>query len=164
MEHMPHALNHLQHFLSSFLGSKEFSSALIGAVIGGALTAWSALQAQKQAAKDQRQRDEEAERRKVEGVLRAIATELNVLKVDTLDDLNKTLQDRAKRADSGPLMMRRVEQNHAAVFQSNANRIGRINNDDLRGKPERRPRQFTYRRWRRCAIERSHFRLRLLRW
>jgi hypothetical protein len=132
MEHMPHALDHLQHFLASFLGSKEFLSALIGAVIGGALTAWSALRAQKQAAADERQRDEETERRTVEGALRAIAAELRVLKTDTLDPLNETLEESAKSSGSGPLMMRRVEQDHAAVFRSNAHLLGRVNDNDLR--------------------------------
>ena len=129
---MRHVLEHLEHFFSSFLGSKEYWAALIGAVIGGLLTGRYALRAQKQAAKDQQIRDEKAERRTVEGILLAIATELKVLKEDTLDDLNRTLQDRAQRVDSGPLMMRRVKQNRAAVFQSNANMIGRISNDDLR--------------------------------
>jgi len=59
----------LEHFLSWFLSSEEFWSALIGAVIGGALTGWFTLRAQKQAPADQRQR-EEAERRAVGGVLR----------------------------------------------------------------------------------------------
>jgi len=53
-----------------------------------------ALLAQKQAAKDQRQRDEEAERRTVEGTLRAIATELRVLKKDAFDPLGEKLKKR----------------------------------------------------------------------
>jgi hypothetical protein len=100
-----HALDHLQRFLSSFLGSKEFWSALIGAVVGGALSAWSGWRAQRQAATDQRRSDEEAERRTVEGALRAIAAELRVFKTDTLDPLNETLEKRAKASGFGPLMM-----------------------------------------------------------
>jgi|SRR6516165_7947115 hypothetical protein len=96
MEHMPHALEHLEHFLSSFLGSKEFWSALIGAVIGGVLTAWSAMRAQKQTATDQRRSDEESERRTVHGTLRAVAAELRTLKTDSFDPLDKTLRDRVK--------------------------------------------------------------------
>jgi hypothetical protein len=54
-----HLLKNLEHFLSSFLSSKELYAALIGALIGGLLTGRYALRAQKQAAEDQRQRDQE---------------------------------------------------------------------------------------------------------
>jgi len=50
-------------------------AALLGAIIGGASTGWFTLCAQKQAAKDQRQRDVEAERRAITGTLQAIAAD-----------------------------------------------------------------------------------------
>jgi hypothetical protein len=125
---MQHAVKHLEHVLS--LG--EFWAALIGAVIGGALAAWSALRAQKQAAADQRRRDEEAGRRTIEGTLRAIAAELKVLKKDSFDPLDERLKDLAQQKNRPPLQMTRTEQNRIPVFQSNAHLPGRINDDDLR--------------------------------
>jgi hypothetical protein len=64
-----HALQPLEHFFSWFLSSKEFWAAIVGAVIGGFMTGWYALHAQKQAANDQRQRDMEIEQRAVKGTL-----------------------------------------------------------------------------------------------
>jgi hypothetical protein len=125
---MQHALKHLEHFLS--LG--EFWAALVGAAIGGALTAWSALHVQKQAAADQRRRDEGSERRTVEGTLRAVSAELKVLKAETLDDLHKTLKVRAEHRDFAPLEMTSAKQNRVTVFQSNAHMLGRINDDNIR--------------------------------
>jgi len=149
MEHMPHALKHLEHFLNSLLSSKEYgpalitavaalTSAIIGALIGGRMTSRSALRAQKQAAADQRQRNEEAERRTVGGALRAIAAELRVLKDDTFDPLEKKLKGRELLqeyrlpSNRPPLEMTRTEQNRITVFQSNAHMLGRINDDYLR--------------------------------
>ena len=80
-----HLLQHLERFFSSLLSSKEFWAASLGAVIGGLLTGWFALLAQKGAAKDQRQRDQDMERRAINGTLQAIATEVELFKVKFLD-------------------------------------------------------------------------------
>jgi hypothetical protein len=71
-----HALQQLERFFSSLLSSKEFSAAIIGALTGGLLTGWFALLAQKQAAKDQRRANDEAQHRSVKNTLRAMKTEL----------------------------------------------------------------------------------------
>ena len=130
---MQHLLKHLEHFLSSLFSSKEFYAALIGAVIGGLLTGRFALRAQKQAAEDQRQRDQETEQRAVKGTLRAIAAELRVFKSDNCDKLQKILKERQKLRESPlPLAMTRTEQNYCTVFESNAGALGRINDAKLR--------------------------------
>jgi hypothetical protein len=74
-----HAWQHLEHFISSLLSAKEFWAAILGAVIGGLSTGWFALHAQEKAAKDQRRRDQEAERRAANDTLRALETELRVI-------------------------------------------------------------------------------------
>jgi hypothetical protein len=78
-----HAWQHLGHFFSSQLSSKEFWAAIIGAVVGGLMTVIAAILAQKQAAKDQRQRDLQTEQRILNNILRSIAAELKVLKTGT---------------------------------------------------------------------------------
>ena len=114
-------------------------AALLGAIIGGALTGWFTLRAQKQAAKDQRQRDVEAERRAITGTLQAIAAELRVLKTRNFDVLGSTLKDRADiRSQSGrndfppPLAMSYTEPNRLAVFESNAGILGKLEDAKLR--------------------------------
>jgi hypothetical protein len=138
-----HLLKNLEHFLSSFLGSKEFYAALIGAVIGGLLTGRFALRAQKQAAEDQRRSERESEQRAIEGTLKAIAAELKVLKADSFDPLDKRLKEQARIREEFrknnlgtpvPLAMTRTEQNRLTVFESNANMLGRVNDDELRKK------------------------------
>lgn len=99
---MPHAIQHLEHFLRWFFNSKEIIGAGIGAIIAAAIGAYiggrmatsAAIKAQQQAAKDQRDRDAEADRRSVHGTLRAIAAELRVLKSQPLDHLTKMLEER----------------------------------------------------------------------
>ena len=138
-----HLLKNLEHFLSSFLSSKEFYAALIGALIGGLLTGRYALRAQKQAAEDQRQRDQETERRAVNGTLQAIATELKILKSDCLDPLEKRLKELVRQREEArknrlneppPLAMIRTEENRVTVFESNAGMLGKIENRELREK------------------------------
>jgi hypothetical protein len=126
------ALRHLEHFFSSLLISKEFWAAIVGAVVGGFLTGLSALYAQKQAANDQRRRDQEVERRAVNGILQAIAAELQVLKCDNFEKLQMTLNERQEATHLTPLAMTTTEQNYFIVFESNADAIGRINDEKLR--------------------------------
>jgi hypothetical protein len=91
----------------------------------------------------QRRRDQEAERRAVNGTLQAVATELKVLKADCLDPLEKRLKDLAKYReearrnrlnDPPPLAMARTEQPRVIVFESNASTLGKIDNQELREK------------------------------
>jgi hypothetical protein len=72
---------------------------LIGVVMGSLLTGYYTLRAQKQAAADQRRRDEETERRTVNGALRAVAAELSVLKADCFDPLDEKLKQVAQQTD-----------------------------------------------------------------
>ena len=64
------------------------------------MTSRSALRAQKQAAEDQLQRDQETEQRAVKGTLQAIAAELRVFRSDNFDKLQKILKERQKLRES----------------------------------------------------------------
>jgi hypothetical protein len=143
-------LQFLAAFFPWLFHSKEFWAALvgivgafIGAIIGGLITGRYALRAQEQAAQDQRQRDQETERRAVNGILRSIAAELLVLKRDNFHPLHTSLIDRylsrevlrqnnlpQKYLPSAALV--RSEQNYFIVFESNAAALSGINDDKLR--------------------------------
>jgi hypothetical protein len=106
----------------------------VAAIIGGLIAAWAALRAQKQAAKDQRQRELESERRAVNGTLQAIAAELMVLKTRNFEVLARTLENRANTAVKAPLAVTYTEPNRVTVFESNAGILGRIEDAELRAK------------------------------
>jgi hypothetical protein len=138
-----HLLKNLEHFLSSFLGSKEFYAALIGAVIGGIMTGRYALRAQKQAANDQRQRDQETEQRAVKGILQAIAAELEVVKDRDFDGLRESLQKHEEKCEDeqkngippGPFEAIQITTvNRFSIFDSNTDMLGKIDDDQLRKK------------------------------
>jgi hypothetical protein len=132
-----HALKHLEHFLVS----KDFILAaigLIGAVIGGVLTGYFALHAEKQAAVDQRKRDLEIEVHATKSVLRAMDAELKVFKSEIFDPLETDLSDQARRRSLRPtvrpMAMKRTEQNRLMIFESNASVIGKIDDYELRAR------------------------------
>jgi hypothetical protein len=136
-----HLLKHLEHFLSSLLSSKDFYVALIGAVVGGSMAGIFALFTQKQAAKDQRQRDLEIEQRTVNGSLQAIATELKLFKEHALDPLDRNLVDLstarevAKKEhgdEPDPFVKNPITQNYFIIFESNTAVLGRISSERLR--------------------------------
>src|SRR5260370_34379650 len=107
----------------------------LGAVMGGWTAGKYSLRAQKQAAEDQRQRDQEEERRAVNGILQAIAAELQVLKCDHFGKLRMTLNERQKSREAPlvtPLAMTRTEQKYFLVFESKAGALGRISDEKLR--------------------------------
>jgi len=104
-------------------------SGVVGAVIGGWMTSRSAIRAQKQAAEDQRQRDEEAERRAINGTLRAIKTELETFQNALVKETDEKLKKWEKQT---PLDLPSITQNYFIVFDASASALGRIENDDLR--------------------------------
>lgn len=94
-----------------------------------------ALLTQKQAAKDQRRRDRDAEREEVRGTLEAIATELEVFKKIFLDDFKKGFNKpnpQTSLADS--IKFARIDQSLFSVFDSNAAILGRVTDAALRHK------------------------------
>jgi hypothetical protein len=122
--------------LFSLLVSKEFWAAIVGAVVGGLMTLWAALWAQKQAAKEQRELYVESERRAVNATLKAIEAELEVYETTGLAALVDTLAQRdeiqRQNLDAGPLAVMPINRHMFAVFESNMSTIGKIGNDDLR--------------------------------
>lgn len=95
-----------------------------------------AIKAQKQAAKDQRDRDAESDRRAVHGTLRAIAAELSVLRGQALTHLRNLLDERAqtrRRSPNqiAPFAITQTDPNRFTVFESNCSVLGKIANDDL---------------------------------
>jgi len=147
-----HAWQHLQHFFSWLFHSQEswagFIGAIVGAFVGGFMTIIAAIWAQKQAAKDQRQSHQETERRAVNGILRSIAAELQVLKCDTFHPLQNAQNKRYETQEMLRQEMLREknmtqkylpsatvvpsEQNYFIVFESNAAALGGINDEKLR--------------------------------
>jgi hypothetical protein len=137
---VPHALKHLEHFVWLLLNSKDFWNATIGTVfgafIGGLMAIWSALRAQRQAAKDQRERDAEADRRTLDGILRAVSAEMKVFKGHILDSLEKKFETRDEfrelsRKKNSPLPMTLIEANRFMVFDSNCGLLGRLEDENL---------------------------------
>lgn len=114
---------------------------LLAAIIGGWIAGHYAIKAQKQAAKDQRQRDLQTEQRTLNNILRSIAAELSVLKTSNFDELEKKIKQQSenrKQAQKNnlnpppPLAMKLTEQNYFIVFESNAAALGRIDDKSLR--------------------------------
>jgi hypothetical protein len=90
-------LESLSAFFLWLFNSKEFWTGIIGAVVGGLMTLIAAISVQEQAAKNQRRRDLETERRRIKNLLQAIRAELTVLKTDNLDLLQTKLRERVER-------------------------------------------------------------------
>src|SRR5260370_10551838 len=122
-------LKSLRAFFVWLSSSKEFWAGIMVAVVSGLMTLIAAILVQEQAAKKQRQRDLETERRRIKNLLQAIRAELTVLKTDHLDLLQTKLKERAERQKSGfsqsPLAMPPTKQNHFVVFESNGAALGR---------------------------------------
>jgi hypothetical protein len=130
-------LFHSLEFWSALFG---VVGALVGAVVGGRIAGRYALKAQMQAAEDQRKQVVESENRALKHLLKAIAVELSVLKSDNFDSLEQQLQQRAEtRRQAGqlnykrlpPLAMTLTEQNRFTVYESNADKLGMIADEDL---------------------------------
>jgi hypothetical protein len=130
-----HLLQHLQHFFSSLLSSKEFWAAILGALIGGLMTGWFTLLAQEQAAKDQRIGDRDTEREAIKGTLQAIATEVEIFKVKFLDAFKKVFKEPDPVASPASLAsIARSGHSFFCVFESNAAMLGRVTDQVLRRK------------------------------
>jgi hypothetical protein len=143
-----HALDHLEHFFQGLINSKDFwqaaivttvgatIAAAIGAYVGGRMATGAALKAQEQAAKDQRERDAEADRRSIHGTLGAIAGELRVLQSQALEHQTKTHEHRERARKSSevqlfPLAITHTNPNRFTIFDSNSGKLGRIQDDHL---------------------------------
>ena len=127
---MQHCFFWLFHSRESWAG---FIGAIVGAVVGGSMTIFAAVRTQKQAAKDQRQRDQEAEHRAVKHTLRAIKTELEGFQkafINGTDERLKNWEEQYKK--QVPLNLPPITQNYFIVFDSSAAALGRIENDELR--------------------------------
>jgi len=128
-------MRHWQHVLSFVFSSREFWAAIAGALIGGSITGWFTLRAQKQAAKDQRIRDRETELEAIKGTLQAIETEVDVFKLKYLDALNVLFKEpNPKAPPANPIDIPRSSQSLFSVFDSNAAMLGRITDAALRRK------------------------------
>jgi hypothetical protein len=143
-----HALHHLEHFFQGLINSKDFwqaaivttvgatIAAAIGAYVGGRMATGAALKTQEQAAKDQRERDAEADRRSIHGTLRAIAGELRVLQSQALEHQTKPFEDHERARKSSevqlfPFAITHTNPNRFTIFDSNSGKLGRIQDDHL---------------------------------
>jgi hypothetical protein len=119
-----HVLQHLEHWFSSVLGSKEFLAAIFGAIVGGIFV----VVAQLISNRAQRRRDREAESEAVKSVLRAIKAELKTFNEKALVRLEKIFEARENSIDvQKPLAIAPLKQNYFIVFDSNAAALGKIN-------------------------------------
>ncbi len=63
---------------------------------------------------------------------------MKVFKAEIFDPLEKDLSDQARRRSLSPtvrlMAMKRTEQNRLMIFESNANVIGKIDDDELRAR------------------------------
>jgi hypothetical protein len=117
-----HVLQHLEHWFSSVLGSKEFLAAIFGAIVGGIFV----VVAQLISNRAQRRRDREAESEAVKSVLRAIKAELKTFNEKALVRLEKIFEARENSIDvQKPLAIAPLKQNYFIVFDSNAARDDR---------------------------------------
>jgi hypothetical protein len=102
-------------------------ASLLAAWIGGRIAGKYALLAQKQAALEARQRDQEIEQQALAGTLGAIEAELKVHK-----DALEPLLDLLNKTPAGlPLATMPIDQNFFIVYEANAAALGRIDNPDL---------------------------------
>lgn len=96
-------------------------------MIAGSFTVWASVLAENKSAGNQRQRDREAEREAIKGVLQAIETELKDFHEDFLGKLEKEFQKRDAQGQSQePLKSPVVNQKYYTVYDSNAALLGRI--------------------------------------
>ena len=126
-----HTINHLAHFISALLSSKEFCAALAGAVIGGCFV----LSAQIAANRSQRKRDRAKELAVSNAILQAFAAELRAFKDWFVDGLVRIFQYREnEHAKSAPMNLEAIGQNYFTVYDSNADVLGHISDPELRQK------------------------------
>jgi hypothetical protein len=135
-----HAYQHLQHFFFWLFHSQEswagFIGAIVGALVGGSMTIFAAIRTQKQTAKDQRQRDREAERRAANDILRALETELRAINELPIQGAATALKnwETNYRSQGIPLSISATNQNYFVIFDSSAAALGRIEDNELRRK------------------------------
>jgi hypothetical protein len=111
---------------------------LLAAVIGGWIAGRYAVHAQKQAVKEQRASDLEAERRAVNGTLQAIKPELEVFNAELVTglkgkfgDWDKQKQGNQQQDQREPFDIPPVTHNYFIVYDLNAGMLGRITKAEL---------------------------------
>lgn len=124
-----------EHFFPSLFAAKEFWAAIAGALIGGFLTGWFSLLAQKQAAKDQRRSQHESERRVVHATLNALKTELSLFWKAFVTGTETALNEWEVTYKKGtPLNVPPITEKYFIVFDTGAIAIGKIDDEELRSK------------------------------
>jgi hypothetical protein len=127
---MSHLLQHLERFFSLLLSSKEFWAAILGALIGGSLTGWFALLAQKQAAKHQRERDRETEAVHFKAFLQSIQEEISASWNVYVFQVGHMLENAAAAGNALPYWP--CYGDYFVIFKANANNLGMVKNEPLR--------------------------------
>ena len=113
-----------------------FWSATIGAVIGGLITGWFVLRAQKLEAKERRESERQAELDRVKAVLQAFAAELNAFEKGFVTGLEAafTAWEKEPYRKQIPLNLPPVNQNYFTVYDGNGVMLGRVSDGGMREK------------------------------
>jgi hypothetical protein len=123
-------------FVASSFFTSPFWSAIAGAVIGGVITGWFVLQAQKQEATERREGDRQTERERVKAVLQAFGAELKTFEKGFVGGLEEAFKNWEKEpyGKKIPLNLPPVNQNYFTVYDGNGVALGRIVDAELREK------------------------------
>ena len=106
--------------------------ALVAAVIGGIITAYSSRQGVRETLQGQEQRDKERQQEIIQGVLQAIYEELNAIYNEfNSPSIKHSWKEFEEKKVTFYYNVLPVSQNYSIIYSSNANLIGQIKNSDL---------------------------------